>query len=212
MSVDPADDCTFWYTNQYYSSPANGASGNWQTRIGSFKFPSCSAPSNLIPACTLTASPSTIDLGNSVNLTATCIPAAAYYAWTPATNLVAGAANTATVRPMAVGVHQYSVTGFNANGAGTTASTSVTVKSALVYSQSDCFLDWAERTYPSLFAPAGATSYSVAPYYYRYYRQTNAYLATSLADIHVYYLGALSNNSIVDAGALAGWLLTAGCL
>jgi hypothetical protein len=39
MSVDPADDCTFWYTNQYYSSPANGASGNWQTRIGSFKFP-----------------------------------------------------------------------------------------------------------------------------------------------------------------------------
>jgi hypothetical protein len=41
MSVDPADDCTFWYTNEYYSSPANGTSGNWQTRIGSFKFPSC---------------------------------------------------------------------------------------------------------------------------------------------------------------------------
>jgi hypothetical protein len=41
MSVDPADDCTFWYTNEYYSSPANGASGNWQTRIGSFKFSSC---------------------------------------------------------------------------------------------------------------------------------------------------------------------------
>jgi hypothetical protein len=41
MSVDPADGCTFWYTNQYYSSQANGTSGNWQTRIGSFKFPSC---------------------------------------------------------------------------------------------------------------------------------------------------------------------------
>jgi hypothetical protein len=41
MSVDPADDCTFWYTNEYYSSTANGTSGNWQTRIGSFKFPSC---------------------------------------------------------------------------------------------------------------------------------------------------------------------------
>lgn len=41
MSVDPADDCTFWYTNEYYSSTANGSSGNWQTRIGSFKFPSC---------------------------------------------------------------------------------------------------------------------------------------------------------------------------
>jgi hypothetical protein len=47
MSMDPADDCTFWYTNQYYSNPANGSSGNWQTRIGSFKFPSCvpAAPS-----------------------------------------------------------------------------------------------------------------------------------------------------------------------
>jgi hypothetical protein len=41
MSIDPADDCTFWYANEYYSSPANGTSGNWQTRIGSFKFPSC---------------------------------------------------------------------------------------------------------------------------------------------------------------------------
>lgn len=44
MSLDPADDCTFWYTNQYYNSQANGTSGNWQTRIGSFKFPTCAAP------------------------------------------------------------------------------------------------------------------------------------------------------------------------
>ena len=43
MSIDPRDECTFWYTNQYYDSPANGASGNWQTRIGSFRFPSCTA-------------------------------------------------------------------------------------------------------------------------------------------------------------------------
>jgi hypothetical protein len=38
MSVDPADDCTFWYVNEYL--PANG-SFNWSTRIGSFSFPSC---------------------------------------------------------------------------------------------------------------------------------------------------------------------------
>jgi hypothetical protein len=42
MSVDPLDDCTFWYINQYYESQANGDAGNWQTRIGSFKFPQCS--------------------------------------------------------------------------------------------------------------------------------------------------------------------------
>jgi hypothetical protein len=41
MSIDPADDCTFWYIDEYYSSQANGNSGNWQTHIGSFKFPGC---------------------------------------------------------------------------------------------------------------------------------------------------------------------------
>ncbi len=39
MSVDPADDCTFWYTNEYMP-----ASGNWRTRIAAFKFPQCSKP------------------------------------------------------------------------------------------------------------------------------------------------------------------------
>jgi hypothetical protein len=43
MSIDPVDDCTFWYTNEYYSA-GNGATGHWQTRIGSFKFSTCSAP------------------------------------------------------------------------------------------------------------------------------------------------------------------------
>jgi hypothetical protein len=37
MSVDPLDDCTFWYTNEYYA-----VSGlNWLTRIGSFALPGC---------------------------------------------------------------------------------------------------------------------------------------------------------------------------
>jgi hypothetical protein len=38
MSVDPVDDCTFWYTQEYY---ATTGSFNWATRIGSFKFNSC---------------------------------------------------------------------------------------------------------------------------------------------------------------------------
>jgi hypothetical protein len=50
MSVDPSDDCTFWYTNEYYDSVSHGNSGTWQTRIGSFKFPSCTstAPAKLV--------------------------------------------------------------------------------------------------------------------------------------------------------------------
>ena len=42
MTVDPADDCTFWFTNEYYGDPA-GPTANWQTRVGSFKFPQCVA-------------------------------------------------------------------------------------------------------------------------------------------------------------------------
>jgi len=38
MSVDPTDDCTFWYTDEYY---AITGSFNWSTRIGSFKFNDC---------------------------------------------------------------------------------------------------------------------------------------------------------------------------
>jgi N-acetylneuraminic acid mutarotase len=40
MTVDPVDDCTFWYTQEYYESTS---SFNWRTRIGNFKFPSCTA-------------------------------------------------------------------------------------------------------------------------------------------------------------------------
>lgn len=41
INVDPVDDCTFWYTTEYYA--ATSTTG-WRTRVGSFKFPSCSAP------------------------------------------------------------------------------------------------------------------------------------------------------------------------
>jgi len=38
MTVDPSDDCTFWYTTEYYSATS---SATWNTRIGKFKFPAC---------------------------------------------------------------------------------------------------------------------------------------------------------------------------
>ena len=44
MSVDPTDDCTFWYTQQYYSELEYFYGRNWQTRIASFKLPSCGGP------------------------------------------------------------------------------------------------------------------------------------------------------------------------
>jgi hypothetical protein len=35
MTVDPTDDSTFWYTNEYYTSAGVGLA--WQTRIGAFR-------------------------------------------------------------------------------------------------------------------------------------------------------------------------------
>ena len=42
MSVDPTDDCTFWLTNEYYSSESQAESQfGWLTRVGKFKFAEC---------------------------------------------------------------------------------------------------------------------------------------------------------------------------
>ncbi len=40
MSIDPTDDCTFWYTQEYY---ATTGSFDFKTRIGAFRFPSCTS-------------------------------------------------------------------------------------------------------------------------------------------------------------------------
>ena len=65
MTVDPVDDCTFWYTNEYYA-----ASGlDWQTRIGSFKFPNCGAAT--LSSIAVTPVTPTIANGTDQQFTAT---------------------------------------------------------------------------------------------------------------------------------------------
>ncbi|MCF7969808.1 MAG: hypothetical protein K9L22_01410 [Methylococcaceae bacterium] len=73
---------------------------------------------------------------------------------------------------------------------------------------SDCLFNWAEQNYSVLFAPA-AMSQTLAPYYYRYYSEKNAYLGVNTADNHVYYLGA--DNTLLDVGSLSEWLPRSGC-
>ena len=38
MTIDPADDCTFWYAGEYLKTDGTF---NWSTRIGSFRFTNC---------------------------------------------------------------------------------------------------------------------------------------------------------------------------
>ena len=78
LSVDPVDDTTFWYTNEYYSTTT---SFNWRTRIGSFKL----ATGSPTPTPTATAT-----------ATATATPTA-----TPVATATATPTATATATPTA---------------------------------------------------------------------------------------------------------------
>lgn len=41
MTVDPVDDCTFWYVDQYLASNQTGSEIIWHTRIANFKVSTC---------------------------------------------------------------------------------------------------------------------------------------------------------------------------
>lgn len=59
MTIDPVDDCTFWFTSEWRDSIYNGTGSNnpfkWSTRIANFKFPSCTAQPKGQIAATITS-------------------------------------------------------------------------------------------------------------------------------------------------------------
>jgi hypothetical protein len=65
MQVDPVDDCTFWYTQEYIKT--NGTF-NWNTRIANFKFPGCG---NTTPDYTIAAAPASLTVTRGSNGTST---------------------------------------------------------------------------------------------------------------------------------------------
>ena len=108
--------------------------------------------------------------------------------------------------------YRYAVVACDAAANCSAPSTSaLALNTTVTTTQSDCLFDWAETGNESLFAPAGSRSLSLAPYYYRYYSRTAAFLVTSLTDSHLYYVGPLSNNAVLDLGLTPPWLTLAGC-
>jgi hypothetical protein len=67
LAVDPSDDCTFWYTTEYYSASSDQ---DWQTRIGSFSFASCAPASKGTLQGTVTDGATGLPLSNAVVRTA----------------------------------------------------------------------------------------------------------------------------------------------
>lgn len=74
----------------------------------------------------------------------------------------------------------------------------------------ECLLNWGHTFLPELFSPAVSGLQYLAPYTYRYYTNTNAYVGVSDIDNHVYYMGP---NDVMpqDAGDLPYWLGQSGC-
>ncbi|MEO7326876.1 MAG: hypothetical protein ABIW82_18795, partial [Dokdonella sp.] len=62
MSVDPVDQCTFYFTSEYYPSTA---SSSWHTRVCSFKFDGCGDPNYALVADT----PKRIEMCEATNST-----------------------------------------------------------------------------------------------------------------------------------------------
>ncbi len=69
MTIDPTDDCTFWFTSQYQK--VNGGF-DWSTAVGNFVFPGCSGS----PDFNLNASPNTVTVaeGSTAPSTITVVP------------------------------------------------------------------------------------------------------------------------------------------
>lgn len=82
---------------------------------------------------------------------------------------------------------------------------------AISVASQDCLFNWAERTYPQLFAPATVVSANYEQYYYRYYSGTGNYLAASSADNYIWLLGPISGNAMFKFAPISNYLASTGC-
>ena len=67
MNVDPIDDCTFWYTNQYYGTISPYG---WQTRVGAFRLSSCGGTWDYPPTVIITNPTEGSTVSGTVQVTA----------------------------------------------------------------------------------------------------------------------------------------------
>jgi hypothetical protein len=141
MSVDPVDDCTFWYTTEYLAA---SGSFNWKTRIGSFKYPGCGGTPTPDFSMSTTPSSVTVTAGStanytqnvtrtggftgSVSLSISGLPAGAAGTFTPNPNTGATSAlaiTTSSTTP--AGSYVFTVTGTSTTPALTRTSTATLV-------------------------------------------------------------------------------------
>ena len=134
MTVDPLDDCTFHYVNEYLQT--NGAF-NWSTRIASFRLPACGAPT----LTSLAVSPSPVSLAKG---TSTPLKAIGTYSdgstadvttaatWSSGDSTIATVSNTTGSQGQLTAVGQGGPVTITAKVGTTSASTLATVTAPVV--------------------------------------------------------------------------------
>lgn len=139
MNIDPADDCTFWFTTEYLKS---SGSFNWSTRVVPFTLPGCKTPypsdfslaaspasGSTFGATTLTSTISTaVTFGSAQNvvLSATGLPTGTTASFSP-TSVTAGGStqlSITTTDSTPAGTHYITITG---TGPDSTKSISYTL-------------------------------------------------------------------------------------
>ena len=128
MQIDPVDDCTFWFTEEYMKTTG---SFNWNTRIANFKFPGCGTTGT--PDFTIGASPSSVTINQGSNGTST-ITITSLNGFNAATTLsasglpsgVTAAFSTNPVTPPANGSATSTLT-LTASSSATTGAAAVTI-------------------------------------------------------------------------------------
>ncbi|MGA9341312.1 MAG: hypothetical protein WBV61_03135 [Rhodanobacteraceae bacterium] len=166
MSVDPSDQCTFYYTDEYY--PTTGGA-SWHTRVCSFKFPDCGNPDfalvsdtpRRIEMCGATASGDptwTLRAGvlngftGDVTFTADGVPAGATAAFDPNPVSAPGQSVLTLINGAELPTGEYS---FDANGTNASLTRSITLELGVSATAPDV---------PELTAPDdGATDTATRP-------------------------------------------------
>ena len=128
MQIDPVDDCTFWFTEEYMVTTG---SFNWNTRIANFKFPNCGTTAT--PDFSIGASPTSLTVTQGSSGTST-ITITSLNGFNSATTLsasglpsgVTAAFSTNPVTPPANGSATSTLT-LTASSTATTGSATVTI-------------------------------------------------------------------------------------
>ncbi len=165
MQVDPVDDCTFWYTQEYIKT--TGAF-NWNTRIANFKFTNCGSQVTINPTSltfasqvvgtSSTSQPVTLTNSGTSALTGISIAASGDFSQTDncGTSLSANSSCTinVTFTPTAVGTRTGTLTVTDSAGTQTTSLSGTGVGSV---SLSPSTINFGNQAFGVTSSPQAAT-------------------------------------------------------